>query len=383
MLDSTDRVVSYDCRFFLGDRPCVWHKSEGAICQCTHYEPVSGCILIVKLDAMGDMLRTTCLLPDLAEAHPGAAFVWVTGPESVPLLENNPYLTEVIAYGPDSLVQLAARQFDRVINLDAGKTSCALATLARADVKSGFVLDSKGCVKPTCAAAETWLKMGVFDDLKKQNSRTYQEIMCAILDIPETNLRYVLHLTDEERTRAKEHLADLGVSLDKPVIGLNTGGGGRWALKQWREDAFVELIDRLHEEHGSAVQILLLGGTAEKERNQRIAPRASSPVVDTGSDNEVRHFASLVSHCDVVVSGDTLAMHIAIALGRRVVVLFGPTSAAEIELFGLGRKVVPDMECLVCYKTDCDFVPNCMQLITVDMVLDAVSAELSKSLAAA
>ena len=43
--------------------------------------------------------------------------------------------------------------------------------------------------------------------------------------------------------------------------------------------------------------------------------------------------------------------------------LFGPTSWAEIELYGLGEKVVPEMECLSCYKTSCDFVPNCMDLI--------------------
>jgi heptosyltransferase-2 len=70
-------------------------------------------------------------------------------------------------------------------------------------------------------------------------------------------------------------------------------------------------------------------------------------------------------------------MHLSLALKRRTVVLFGPTSAAEIELYGLGEKVVPDMECLSCYKTSCDFVPNCMDLISVDMVERAVSRQLS------
>jgi ADP-heptose:LPS heptosyltransferase len=90
----------------------------------------------------------------------------------------------------------------------------------------------------------------------------------------------------------------------------------------------------------------------------------------------VRHFAALLSHCDVAVTGDTLAMHLALALGKRAVVLFGPTSAAEIELYGLGEKVVPKMECLSCYKTSCDFVPNCMDLISTDMVERAVLRQL-------
>ena len=79
------------------------------------------------------------------------------------------------------------------------------------------------------------------------------------------------------------------------------------------------------------------------------------------------------------MTGDTLAMHLSLALAKRTVVLFGPTSAAEIDLYGLGEKIVPDMECLSCYKTNCDFVPNCMDLISVDMVEQAVLRQLTLS----
>jgi heptosyltransferase-2 len=65
-------------------------------------------------------------------------------------------------------------------------------------------------------------------------------------------------------------------------------------------------------------------------------------------------------------------MHLALALRRRTVILFGPTSAPEIETYDLGEKVVPDMSCLSCYKNSCDFVPNCMDLISTDMVEAAV-----------
>jgi heptosyltransferase-2 len=57
-------------------------------------------------------------------------------------------------------------------------------------------------------------------------------------------------------------------------------------------------------------------------------------------------------------------------------VLFGPTSAPEIDMYGLGEKVIPDMSCLSCYKNSCDFVPNCMDLISTDMVELAVSRQL-------
>ncbi len=196
------RELAFDCRHFQGDRPCRFHKQdERVICKCDYYEPVREQVLIVKLDAMGDVLRTTALLPALAEAHAGAAITWVTRPEAKPLLEKNPYLAEVVAYGPDSLIHLLTRKFDRVINLDAGKVSAGLATAARSTRKDGYILHESGHVLPTNAAARAWLEMGVFDDLKRQNTRGYQSIMAEILGLPHEKCHYVLHLTDEERAR--------------------------------------------------------------------------------------------------------------------------------------------------------------------------------------
>lgn len=373
--ETDTREVAFDCRYFLGDRPCVWHKTSGVLCTCDHYQRVEQRVLIIKLDAMGDVLRTTALLPALAEAHPGGAITWVTRKESRPLLERNPYVTEIVNYGEDALVQLQARTFDRVINLDAGKTSAGLATLAKATQKDGFILDARGCVQPTNASARKWLEMGVFDDFKRQGTRTYQDLMLEIVGLRGASHRYVLELSEDEHARGRAHLEQLGVDFSRPVIGLNTGAGRRWPLKQWRAEGYLELIDRLAKRHPA--QFVLLGGPEEHERHQRLIASSRVPLIDSGCDNPVRHFAAIVAACSLVVAGDTLAMHLSLSLGRRTIVLFGPTSAAEIEMYGLGEKVLPRMECLACYKNACDFVPNCMDLITTDMVEAAVDRQLS------
>jgi ADP-heptose:LPS heptosyltransferase len=369
--------IAFDCRFFRGDRPCVWHKQSGVKCRCDYYDRIDERVLIIKLDAMGDVLRTTALLPALAAIHPHAAITWLTRTESVPLLQRNPFVTEIIEYGADSLIQLQARTFDRVINLDAGKTSAGLAALARSARKDGYVLDERGSVQPTNAAARQWLEMGVFDDVKRQGTRSYQDVMAEILDLGGRPHGYVLELAPDERERARRHLTDIGVTFDRPIVGLNTGAGGRWPLKQWREDGYVEMVQAVAAD--SRVQFVLLGGPGERERNQRLIRGSATPLLDAGCDNPVRHFAALLEHCDVVVTGDTLAMHIALALKRRTVVLFGPTSAPEIEMYSLGEKVVPAMSCLSCYKNACDFVPNCMDLISVDMVEAAVRRQLREA----
>ena len=328
---------------------------------------------------MGDVLRTTCLLPVIGRVWPVMRVTWITRAESIQLLANNQYITEVLQYGPDAIAHLAARKFEKVLNLDAGRISATLASMAKTKEKIGYILSDEGFVIGTNPAAEDWLKMGIFDDLKKANQRTYQEIMCSIAGLPTEGIRYVLDLTKGEIENGGQHLRRLGVDARKNIIGIHTGGGGRWSQKQWIEERFIELIGKLNRELGQSGVILLLGGPEEKELNNRILSKVGPCVIDVGCDNTVRHLAALICSCSVVLSGDSLPMHIALAMGRRVVVLFGPTSHTEIELFGLGEKVIPDLDCIVCYKQVCDCKPNCMESITVDMVEQAVLRQLSLS----
>jgi ADP-heptose:LPS heptosyltransferase len=60
------------------------------------------------------------------------------------------------------------------------------------------------------------------------------------------------------------------------------------------------------------------------------------------------------------------------------VALFGPTSAAEIDLYDRGEKIRSDLDCLCCYRQICDRVPNCMQAISVDTVYRAVERQVAR-----
>jgi heptosyltransferase-2 len=181
-----------------------------------------------------------------------------------------------------------------------------------------------------------------------------------------------LILTNEERAFGLRQAETWGLPPGGRRVGLNTGAGGRWPLKRWTEDGFLGLTRALSM---SGAAVLLLGGPEEVERNRRLVKEArrsnekGAPIVDTGCDNTLRQFAAVVDLCDVVVTGDTLAMHVATALGKQVVAIFGPTSSVEIDLFGRGEKLTSKtMDCLVCYKNHCELDPNCMNTIPLAAV---------------
>ncbi len=134
-------------------------------------------------------------------------------------------------------------------------------------------------------------------------------------------------------------------------------------------DGYLELIKKLTPNKN--IGILIYGGPEEIERNQKLKNNFPN-AIDTGSQNSLREFFALLGLSDIIVTGDTLALHAATALKKQTICLFGPTSNEEIEDYDRIIKIIPDMECLVCYKQRCDFVPNCMDLITVEMVLSAI-----------
>lgn len=367
-----------DCRHFVGDRPCRPHKVHGVHCDaCEHYLPGTTRIAIVKLAAAGDVLRSTSILKSLRAAEGPCMITWITKPAAVPLFGENREVDRVLRFDGALPVELVAEEFDLVVNLDAAPDSCAIATAIRAKRRIGFGLGDDGKPMPLHPEAERWYGMGLSDGIKKQNTETYQALMFEILSVPMGDHELIFELNDEERARAASWARQNGLAQGAPIVGLNTGAGGRWPLKKWTLEGYRALIDRLAD-HGA--KVLLLGGPEEADRNRELRSGREGKVLDVGCDNPLRDFAALVDLVDVMVTGDTLAMHIAIARRKQLVVMFGPTSAAEIELYGRGEKIVStDLDCLCCYLTACDKDPNCMNTISVDTVFAATARMLEQA----
>jgi heptosyltransferase-2 len=362
-----------DCRHFRYERPCAPHKKKGVVCATcvADYDPVRTHVLVVKLAATGDVLRTTALLPAIHAAWPRARVTWLTAPSARALFSGNPLVDEVlVSNDPITTARLSVQEFDVVLCPDAEPATAALAASARGRERRGYTLDARGRVVPLSPAAERWFRMGIDDGAKRRNRATYQSLVAEALGLAPGEVKEPILVPDAAASaRAQGFRARLGFS--GRLIGLNTGAGGRWAYKQWtlpHQLAFVRLA------HEAGMGVLLLGGPEEGARHEEL--QRGSPgraVFDGGTGNSFAEFAALVDLCDAVVTGDTFALHVACARKKPAIVLFGPTSAAEIEIYGRGAKLVPPgLDCLCCYLPICDKKPYCQELITPEAVLEAV-----------
>jgi ADP-heptose:LPS heptosyltransferase len=328
-------------------------------------------ILIVKIGAIGDVLRTTSLLPGLAEKYRPVEIDWLTSETSRELLEGNPYLRRVLAWDERD----SAGSYDLAIGLEDEKDVCRFVGALSADQIVGAYL-TKGKIVYTPSA---WFDMSMISRfglaqanvLKQKNQKTYQQHMADLLGIKVSP--YVFKLQPDEIEYGRKVVRDLGISKGDRVIGINTGAGKRWPQKSWGIEQTIDLIKLIKKELGAVS--LILGGIDERTRNAAIARETGMPE---GGVHSLRGFASVVNQCGVLLSSDSLALHFGIALNKRLVVFFGPTSAAEIELYGLGEKLVPARDCVVCYKKNCDLKPNCMDELSVGAVFEAVKRQSAK-----
>jgi heptosyltransferase-2 len=361
-----------DCRHVRWDRPCAPHKQRGKVCSsCDEYAPIRHRVLMVKLAATGDVLRTTAFLPAIHATWPQAKVTWLTRKGAAALFDGNPLVDEVLTTDDAvTAARLATETFDVVLCPDADPDAAVLAALAKGKERRGYVRDGQGRIVPLGPGAERWLAMGLSDTSKRANTETYQKLVAAVLGLDPAAVREpILEPAARDREAAAKFVRALPGT--GPLVGLNTGAGGRWAYKVWTRDHQRTFL-RLCTEAG--LRVLLLGGPEEVDTHRDLlAAMSGRPVFDGGNHNTFSHFAALIDQCQVVVTSDSLAVHCASARKVPAVVLFGPTSAAEIELYGRGTKLVPPgFDCLCCYLPRCDKVPHCQAGIQPQVVLAAV-----------
>jgi ADP-heptose:LPS heptosyltransferase len=365
-------ILKTDCRHFPGDHPCVYNKKEGIMCDnCIYYSPVNYKIIIIKLDAVGDVLRTTSVLHAVKDKYPESHVTWLTKSTSKEIFKNNPLVDNLLFFEDSDLIsRLLIEEFDLLLHPDTSPRSAAIASMVRTKKKKGYIMNHLGKIVPIDDRGIEWLEMGAFDQLKKANKKSYQQIIHEILDLDYKKGEIIINLDEKEKELRNRFYEDNHLDRYDFIVGINTGASHRWRFKQWRHEGYKELISMLGERKDTG--ILLYGGNEEKEMNHNLKIKFPY-VLDTGSKNSLREFFALTDLSDIMITGDTMALHAATALKKKVICLFGPTSSNEIEDYGRIRKIIPDMDCLVCYKQNCDFVPNCMDSILTDTIYKSIN----------
>jgi heptosyltransferase II len=329
-------------------------------------------ILIVKHGALGDVVRTSYFAGALKRKYgEQLELSWVTSPAALPLLADNPHVDRVSV----SFSDFQGDAFDVVYSLDDEGPVLEAVSKLRAQTISGALLhEGKPSYSPDAAE---WFDMGLLskfgkaraDQLKRLNTRGHAEIFQRIFQVDA--VRPEFFLSRDGKAAAAGFLPGRA-----SLVGINPYAGGRWPSKEVRDDELYSLLKAIGEQRvfPQPVTVVLFGAGEDRRRNESLAARVaaariSQEIVVADTDASLMTLAGYISRMDLMISSDSLAMHLAIAQGIPTVVFFAPTSAVEIDDFGRCEKVISLAPDYCSYAKDCD-----NSTITADRLIDTIRA---------
>jgi len=284
---------------------------------------------ISYISSLGDVLRTTVVLHHFKNDH----VTWLVDEKASKLLEGNPYINRILIYNIASVLQLQKERYDTVINFEKVPGICALASSINAWRRFGFRFDE---IKGEAAAydqCEYVFSLCKNINLKKFNNKSWQENLLEIIGVPWQNQEYILGYKPKS-----------DVIYD---IGFNWAVGSKWLNKAWPKDKWMSLEKMLSPKYKISWQKGL---------------------------KDIYEYIEWLNSCKLIITNDSLGLHIAIALKKHVIILYGPTNPAETYFYGRGIPIYPEgkYDCMPCFLQKCHQKIPCISQISVEKVYNTV-----------
>lgn len=356
-----------DCRHFNGYKPCG--KNTNCDTSCAAYNKPSSRILLIHLEALGAVTRSTALLPAIRRKFPNCHLTWVTQKPADQILMHNPLIDRVLTTAPDDLLSLSSLEFDVALVIDKGQKAAGVLAQTHADLVFGFTVDPRtGAVLPATPSAEELWSIGLSDHKKFfENKKAETQLAHEALELGAWRRdEYVLGLNPNEQQTVERKRAAWAGSSNLPIVGINTGCSNVIPFKKLTVERHRELVKALLPHY----RVVLLGGKEDSVRNQRIA--FGLDVLQSSTQDGLRDGITSVAACDIVVTGDSLGMHLAIGLKKWTVAWFGATCSHEIDLYDRGEHVLAKVGCSPCWKRSCDKPTMCYDMVSVTELVEAV-----------
>lgn len=320
---------------------------------------------LVKLGAIGDVVNTLPFANRLRAGYPNARITWVIAPLSHALLEGHPAVDEFLVFDakqpstwPGFVRELRARRLELAIDLQRLIKSGLITRASGARTRLGF--DRARCKE----RSHLFTNLRIPENPAPGVTLAQYLEFADFLELPAQTPTWKLPFTPFTRERPNERIVVLNV-------------GASWSSKLWANERWAELARRLHEELGLSVH--LSGGREDRAAAEEIARGAGVRVVSHAGEFSLRETAGLLAAAELVISGDTGPLHMAVALDRPVVALFGAADPRRTAPFGQPDAVVRHpVECSPCRKRVCP-VPGhpCMRDLTTEAVFSVAHKRLS------
>jgi heptosyltransferase-2 len=324
---------------------------------------------------VGDAVMTIPALRELRRVLPHAHITLATRPWAEALFRDADFLDDILIYdrpqrSPGAVLKQVkewrTRSFDLAVLFQNAFEAAAIAGLARVPFRIGYATDARRQLLTHPLALPLWRSerhevfyyLNIIGELER--------MLYGASRVEEREPRFMLEVSEKRKTEALQLLKENNAGEGRNLIALCPGSTNSRA-KRWPAESYATLADRFIEETGATV--LLVGARDELSVSHEVAGRMRhEPVVLTG-ETDLAQLTAILSLVDLLVTNDTGPAHIAAALERPVLVIFGPTDPRTTRPFSTSAEIIrqpPD--CAPCMLRDCPIDHRCMTMITPEEV---------------
>jgi lipopolysaccharide heptosyltransferase I len=345
--------------------------------------------LVIRLSAIGDVVRTLPAVKGLRERCPDAYIAWLVEEKSSDILLDSPYLDRVIVFPRRELVgragsraspaaragslrkfirELRAERFDTVLDFHGIFKSGLLARLSGGKERIGF---ARRYTKEF-----NWLFVNRAVVPPGHGINRYERNVSLVesLGAAPSNLDVTITVPEEVKSGVEEFLGQFDGS--KPLVAIHPATSR--PFKHWEPHNYARVADRLLMD-GIAHVLVTYGPGEEEVARQVVAqmPSGTAPIMKAGS---LRGYAWLIEQADVYFGSDTGPMHVASTMGTPVVAMFGPTDPAVNSPYRQPHHVLyKGLPCSPCSERRCSRNLECMASITVEEAYNAIAGMLGQT----
>jgi heptosyltransferase-2 len=330
-------------------------------------------IVVRGTNWVGDAVMTIPALRELRRLFPDARITLATRGWAEGLFADVDFLDDIQTHegtGLRSVVQQVRqwrkRSFDLAILFPNSLETALVASLARVPIRIGYATEGRQGLLTHPLRAPEWRA-------EKHEVFYYLKIVAELEWLLKREQSFLdskpdgsLSVSEPRKLVAQEFLRSQGINLDKRLVALCPGSINSRA-KRWPAERYAALGDKFSDKLGATV--LLIGSAGETEVSLEVARQMSNqPVILTGKTDLAMLVATL-SVVDLVVTNDTGPAHIASALGRPTLVIFGPTNPLTTRPFSPSGEILREPpDCAPCMLRDCPIDHRCMTAISPDAV---------------
>ena len=323
---------------------------------------------------VGDSVMTVPALRALRRVLPDAKITLVVRPGAKGIFTEADFVDEVLVYERGNVLSVIPQirewrrqRFDLAILFQNAFEAALIPFLAGVPIRLGYATESRQALLTHPLALPDWrsTRHEVFYYLYVVTA--LEQLLFGTSEICESDPDASLQISEPRKVQAEELLRAYGVTEGGGIVAICPGSINSRA-KRWPAESYATLADRLIE---TSRQVLIIGSPDELDVTREVTNRMQHrPVVLTGKTS-LDQIAAVLSLADLVVTNDTGPAHMAAALGRPTLVIFGPTNPLTTRPFSPEAEILrhpPD--CAPCMLRDCPIDHRCMTAITVDEVFE-------------